>query len=53
MYIFEINRVVWIEDIQDEAVTLTSINESHNIEPQKLARLFEEGKVCIESQPPI
>ena len=53
LYIFRVNRVVWVKEIEDGSVTLVSINDSHDVKPRKIAQMIEEGKICIESQPPI
>lgn len=53
LYIFRVNRVVWIKEIEDGSVTLVSINDSHDVQSTKIAQMIEKGEICIESQPPI
>lgn len=53
LFITGMNRVVWIEDIQDDSVVLEAIDGTHEVDMDHFEEYLEQEKVAIESQPPV
>lgn len=53
LFIAGMNRVVWIEDIEDDTLVLRAVNGTHEVTLDLFEKYLDRDKISIESQPPI